>query len=318
MPNLYPESPGYLFLLLFVPFIWWFSFRSLSGLGKYRRMFALLLRTAVIVLLVMALANVQLRRTMDKMTVIFLLDQSASIPLEQRQAMVDYVRAAVEHHRDDARGDKASVIVFGRQAVVEEPPLQDDVLITGDLGTLDALRDDATNLMAAMEIAKGLFPEDSAKRIVVITDGNENIGNARAMAQLLARDGIGVDVHPVGLSTQADVAVERVILPSDVRRNQPLDARVVINNLADSGSVKGSLRLERRAGSAVSILAEEENIELPPGKRVFSFPHEIDQPDFYEYRAVCRSGEGGPGSHSTEQSSHRLHACEGKEPGPAD
>ena len=101
---------------------------------------------------------------------------------------------------DDARGDKASVIVFGRQAVVEEPPLQDDVLITGDLGTLDALRDDATNLMAAMEIAKGLFPEDSAKRIVVITDGNENIGNARAMAQLLARDGIGVDVHPVGLS----------------------------------------------------------------------------------------------------------------------
>ena len=99
MPNFYPESPGYLFLLLFVPLIWWFSFRSLSGLGRYRRMFALLLRTAVVVLLVMALANVQLRRTMDKMTVIFLLDQSASIPLEQRQAMVDYVRAAVEHHR---------------------------------------------------------------------------------------------------------------------------------------------------------------------------------------------------------------------------
>ena len=89
------------------------------------------------------------------------------------------------------------------------------------------------------------------------------------------------------------MAVERVILPSDVRRDQPLDARVVINNLAESGSVKGSLRLERRAGSAVSILAEEENIELPPGKRVFSFPHEIDRPDFYEYRAVFVPEKGG-------------------------
>ena len=46
------NSPWYLLLLLLLPAMWWFSFHSLSGLGRWRRLIALGLRTLVMLLLV--------------------------------------------------------------------------------------------------------------------------------------------------------------------------------------------------------------------------------------------------------------------------
>ena len=39
------DQPWWLLLLVLIPVLWIFSFRSLSGLGPYRRIFALLFRT---------------------------------------------------------------------------------------------------------------------------------------------------------------------------------------------------------------------------------------------------------------------------------
>ncbi|HVW36183.1 MAG TPA: hypothetical protein VHB99_02720, partial [Pirellulales bacterium] len=85
------DAPYYLLLLALAPLLWWLSFRSLGGLGRIRRLVVLLLRTAVLVLLVMAAAEIQWVRRNDRLTVIYLLDQSLSIPPERRAAMVEYV-----------------------------------------------------------------------------------------------------------------------------------------------------------------------------------------------------------------------------------
>ena len=53
------DSPWYLLLLLLAPPLWWFSFRSLAGLGGVRRLVVLALRTAVLVLFVLGLAGIQ-------------------------------------------------------------------------------------------------------------------------------------------------------------------------------------------------------------------------------------------------------------------
>ena len=104
--------PWYLALLLLLPLLWVFSFRSLSGLGRYRRLFALAFRTLVFVLIVLALAEVQTLRTSDKVTVTYLLDQSESIPIAQRQAMLDYVRQGVRRHRRAERAFRLGALVF--------------------------------------------------------------------------------------------------------------------------------------------------------------------------------------------------------------
>src|SRR5439155_12534331 len=93
------DQPWWLLLLALVPVLWIFSFRSLSGLGPYRRIFALLFRTTVLTLLVLALAGVQLQKVSDRVTVIYLLDQSESIPKLTREAMLEYVMKDVAPHR---------------------------------------------------------------------------------------------------------------------------------------------------------------------------------------------------------------------------
>lgn len=277
------DQPWYLLLLGLLPLLWIFSYRSLSGLGNTRRFLAIALRTIVFALLVLALAEVQWLRTSEKVTVIYLLDQSESIPLEKRQSMLDFVIESVRTHRDAGRADRAGVIVFGRNATIEIPPFDDDIVVLGGMRTYVDLRTDATNLEAALKLAQASFTEDSAKRIVVVTDGVENLGDARTLAARLADDGIGIDVVPVVLARRAEVAVERVTLPADIRRGQPIETRVVVNNFAQT-PVRGKLTFTRRSGQREELLAEEE-VELPPGKKVYSFANQIDDPGAYTYQA---------------------------------
>ena len=249
-----------------------------------------MLRTIVFTLLVLALANTQLRRSSETMTVIYLLDQSASIPQAQREAMIEYVVNDVELHREDKYGDRASVIVFGRQAIIEVPPLDDDLPILGRLESMTNLRTDATDVSAAMKLAQATFPEGTARRVVIVSDGNENLGDALGIARQLVEDGVGIDVVPVHLDNRNEVSVDRVALPADIRKGQPFEVRVVLNNDTDESAVvanrvSGRLKLVRRMGSREEVL-DEQQVELDPGKTVFRFEHEIDRPDFYELQAI--------------------------------
>ncbi|MAG93805.1 MAG: hypothetical protein CMJ48_08665, partial [Planctomycetaceae bacterium] len=108
------NKPWYLLLLALLPALWFLSFKSLSGLGKVRRLIALSLRTIVVAAVILALAEIQLLKTSDKVTVLYLLDQSQSIPVAKRQAMLQYVVKEVAKHRNAEREDRAGVIVFGK------------------------------------------------------------------------------------------------------------------------------------------------------------------------------------------------------------
>ncbi|MDP6720442.1 MAG: VWA domain-containing protein, partial [Pirellulaceae bacterium] len=263
--------------------LWIFSFRSLAGLGNIRRLVAIGLRTLVLTTIVFALAEVQLLQTSDKVTVNYVLDQSESIPLVKRQAMLDFVVKAVHNHRGKERGDLAGVVVFGRNATIEIPPFDDDILVLGGLESHVNLRSDATNLSAALKLAQASFAEGSSKRIVIVTDGNENLGDARAIAASLAEDGIGIDVVPVKLTMRSEVAVERVMMPADIRRGQPMETRVVLNNFSDE-TIAGRVTFRRKAGLHDEFLGEID-VELSPGKKVLSFADKIDNPGAYTYQA---------------------------------
>jgi hypothetical protein len=99
------DSPWWLLLLLLLPVLWVFSYKSLSGLGRVRRVMALAFRTIVFLLIVLALAEAQYRRTSEKMTV-SVADRSESIP--GASGRCDYVIR--KSHRD--RVAKCGLIVF--------------------------------------------------------------------------------------------------------------------------------------------------------------------------------------------------------------
>jgi uncharacterized membrane protein len=298
------DKPQWLLALILLPILWAVSFRSLAGLGPYRRLFALGFRTLVLVLMVLALAEVQIKRISDRVTVMYLLDQSESIPKITREAMLKYVMEDVAKHRrkgdlQSASEDKAGVIIFGREATIEFPPFADEIRAvgSGQLDTLFQMRTDATNIAAALKLAQASFPEDTAKRIVIVTDGNENLGDAKTIASTLVENGVGIDVVPIRLDATAEVAVEKIALPPDIRRGQEFQTRVVLENFTKpteknpSGEVKGKVRITRSVGGQQELLYENTET-LKPGKNPIVFQDKIDNPAGYVYRADFTPEDG--------------------------
>src|SRR3954452_18144422 len=88
-------NPYWLILLpLILPPLVLFSARSLAGLGAVRRLVAIALRAAVVTLIVLALAELQMVRRNDRLTTMFLVDDSQSIPRELQGPALHYVSDA--------------------------------------------------------------------------------------------------------------------------------------------------------------------------------------------------------------------------------
>jgi Mg-chelatase subunit ChlD len=280
------DRPAYLALLALLPVLWWLGYRSLAGMGRWRRMMALALRSAVLIGIVLALADVQYRKRNDHLTVVYVLDQSLSIPGETRQAMLDYVSRSVSESADRKLDDRYAVVTFGRDAAVEVPPVAATLAVPPRLET--TLDPEYSDLAAAIERAQSLFPADAAKRIVLVTDGNENRGNAYREARAAADSGVSIDVLPITLAPRVETAVEKIDVPAGVRRGQPFDVRVVLSNDSPNPNappVPGTLKLILKAGERETTVVEQE-VALEPGKQVLTIPQKIEDSDFYTYEAV--------------------------------
>src|SRR5690606_35178315 len=148
---------------LALPVVWWMSRQSLAAMGPFRQTVAVVLRSAVLIVLVLALAEVQLVRVTERVAAYFLLDQSLSVPQEQREAGMRYAAAAAERHQDTAIGDAAGVIVFGSTAQVERPLAGEPLVSSGVESHVDGER---TNLAEALRLAKASLPAEVARRVV--------------------------------------------------------------------------------------------------------------------------------------------------------
>ena len=277
------EQPLWLLLLIpLLPAIYYLGRHSLAGVGRVRGWGIVALRMLVATCLVVALAGIHFNRHGTSLSVAYLLDQSDSIPAEHRGEMLAFVQASVDRHRQVEQNDRVAVVAFGREPQVEHPALE----YPPDVRQLESLIDgSATNLAAAMQVAASILPTDGARRLVLVTDGNENIGRAIDEAGALAQRGTSIDVISIPIDKGGDVAVDTVAGPPAVTRDQPFEIRVVLSNRGQASSpASGRLRITRQAGGQEEILAEQP-ITLPPGKSIFTFRDLSPTSDFYVYEA---------------------------------
>ena len=134
----------------------------------------------------------------------------------------------------------------------------------------------------------GSFPEDSARRIVLISDGNQNRGNAFEQALQAKAQGIQIDVLPVNYNydNQQEVLVEKVSLPSDVKVGETVNLNVVLRATAPA---KGQLQVFQSdsKGGRTPATGNEQPIpvDLPRGVSVFTLKQVITEASFYRFVA---------------------------------
>ena len=284
-------QPWWLILvpLLILPLVL-VSYRSLAGLGPVRRWVAIFFRAAVVVAIILAMAEVQGVRRNDKLATIYVVDTSESIPLEYRSQILQFV-SRDSQKRDDRRGDLAGVVVFGRSPSVESPPAPTEPNIT--MGIESTIDREYTDLGAAIKLALATFPEDVARRIVVISDGNENRGNALEQALAAKSLGVQVDVLPIDYAYDKEVLVEKVSLPPDVKKGDTVNINVVVRA---SGPSKGTLQVFQKDSDNKRMPAPGNEqplpVELKRGVNVFTLKQLIAEPSFYTFTAEFVPDEG--------------------------
>src|SRR5947209_4268096 len=273
-------SPWWLVLLpLILPPLVLVSFRSLAGLGVVRRLLAIVLRAAVVTLIVLALADVQTVRRSDRLTTMFLVDASQSVPQESQGPALSYVSEASKKRRKD---DLAGVIVFGKGPRVETPPAPSELNMLGIESTIDP---EYTDLAAAIKLALATFPEDTARRIVLVSDGNENRGNALEQALAAKALGVQIDAVPLEYHYDREVLVEKVSIPPDVKKGETVDINVVVRA---SEPTRGTLQVFQKADNYRAPAPGNEKpqpVELQRGLNVLTLKQLITKPNFYTFTA---------------------------------
>lgn len=263
-------APLWLSALAALPVFAWLAFRSKSGLPPGARAASLGLRMIVWTLVALCLADAQWVRENDALSVLFLMDHSASVPGGVAAAELEYVNAAAA---TKARGDTAGILVFGENPSVE--------LMPAAALKIDRLHSFVgrahTDIQAALELAVAAFPPDMARKIVLITDGNENQGSLMEGVRFAAAHGAITDILPVTYDYGREVMVDKLQLPDRIRENETFDLRVHVTAL-EAGPAELTIF---RNGAGVA----REKVELRPGRNTYTVSMKIGEPGFYDFTA---------------------------------
>src|SRR6185503_17743086 len=100
--------------------------------------------------------------------------------------------------------------------------------------------------------------------MVVMSDGNENIGDALAAVAGARTQGATVDVVPLGVSRGNDVFVQKVQVPAKLKKGQPFEVKIFVQ--ADAPT-PAKVRLYRN-----EVFLGEQPVQLEAGKNLFTFP----------------------------------------------
>ncbi|HST04396.1 MAG TPA: VWA domain-containing protein, partial [Chloroflexia bacterium] len=192
-----------------------------------RRRVSLALRILLITLLVLAVAGLGVARAADRLSVVFLVDRSDSVSATARAAQADYVQSAIA---DMKEGDSAGVVAFGADALVDRPPTTDKT--PPDLASKPGPA--YTNIADAIRLGLSILPSDSARRMVLLSDGKENLGSAEWAARLAGANGVPLDIISLSSLSGPEVWLDGLSAPASVREGEHVSLEVSVSASLDT------------------------------------------------------------------------------------
>lgn len=190
------------------------------------------------------------------------------------------------------QGEQVGVIAFGANAMVETPASSEG----GFSGVRTAVNPEASDLSEALRLAGALIPEESAGRIVVVSDGQTDDAKAAAAA-LSARD-VLVDALALNPSRPQDAQVTQVKIPTEVYEGQSFSIEVTVDSTLDTTATL--VLYQNRQPTATR------EVTLRKGQNIFAFQDVASQTGVVTYEARLLA-QGDEQSRNNSASAY-LHA----------
>jgi uncharacterized membrane protein len=207
------EQPLLLLLLIPIGILVFLTWRRMSlPFPRSQRFLILASRLVLFTLIVTALAGATLSVPISRQAVVFVGDISASTT--PQQAFIEqWINDAIRHKRPD---DQVGIVAVGRNALVEQ-----SVRTQIDFSQFQSTPDtNFTNLAAGLRLAAAILPQDSERRIVLLSDGQQNLEDALQEAQLLQQEGIRLDIVPLPTFNGPEARIDGLNAPSILHTNE--------------------------------------------------------------------------------------------------
>ena len=286
--------PLTLWWLCTLPVIWWLGMRKIrvdtrsgarSGARssarsdvdlKWRPVAGSTLRTIALAAIIIALAGPIRHTASSGSNVVFLLDKSASISTDNFNRGVEFVEnAAILKPSRSGLG----MVVFGATPAVENA-LSETPAISADIQSF--VEPGSTDISAAIDLGMANLPASGERRLVIISDGAETTGDARAAAS--AATALGVEVFAVALESDTsdnEIRLDGISAPNWVHTQEPFELHASIQS---SGRADASV-VVLRDGVAI----HQADIKLSPGYNRFTVADQISTQGLREYEILVNS-----------------------------
>src|SRR5438105_1458806 len=226
-----------------------------------RRRVSLVIRVLVVTLLVAAIAEPRVQLPANDLAVAFLLDRSDSITPTMQADQERWLADAIQHK---AQQDQAAVITFAGEPVVDralspdpDPPR---------LSPSSNVNPSATDIAAAIRAGLAVLPPTAARRLVLLSDGQENQEKADTAAALAAAAGVQLMVMPLEAVRGPEVLVRALDAPSQLREGERFSLSAQVEaNLATTATLY--LLVDGH-------LAGSQDVTIQPGTSRFVLPVE--------------------------------------------
>ena len=260
--------PIWMLVLLALPVFIFFTWRASRGRPRAADWSALTLRGILLLAIALALAAPRMEFDAVTRSVAFVLDASDSIPPVERQRMQDYIALSAQRRGED---DDVAFLVFADGAAVEAPFSRisadervDSVAVDPTVITSVIARGES-DLDGALRLARASFPPGGARRVVLITDGNQTRGDALAQVSSLLADGVDVQIIPVRYERDREVYVSKLVVPSTANKGQKVPARAVVVSTHDGVPARVRFIVN-------DIEVASQDTTLTAGRNVFELP----------------------------------------------
>jgi Ca-activated chloride channel homolog len=228
------------------------------------------LRLGLFTLLILALAVPQILLPVRGETVVFLVDRSDSVKSADG-VVLDWIDKNIKSKDSE---DAFSIVTMAKDGYIEQSLSQQQLSLTDFNGEVDGTE---TNLEAGMQLAASLIPKESGGRIVLISDGNETVGESKEAAKLLQNANIELDYALLNQLAAADMSLSDLQVPPSLYKGEEAQITLTIDSNAN-----------KTAAVRISVNDQEvltESIEVKEGKNVYRLSHKVEETGMVVFKA---------------------------------
>ena len=255
----------------------WISSRRRRGVPQWQWRTANGLRIAALALLVLAIVGAAIPLTSNEVATVFVLDRSDSVGRLGETSGLTASQRAADAAPDDAR---LGVVVSGDGARIEQLLVPTEQVTSLSSSTIDG---DRSDLAAGLRLASAVLPDDAKRRVVIVSDGRQTVGDAEAEARLLGESGIPIDYILLDPTDGADAAVVAINAPSSVDEGAQVGLEVVVESTAEQ---PGRVTLRRN-----DEIVASQDLLLTVGTNRVSFAVDPDDSGLVSFTATVDTAD---------------------------